>query len=327
MFSLKCPFHSFMLGAISTGVALYLMEMYALHRKKGRLVVTAKSSLASESLVLETSELYEKELRIATTIAIEAGNNITSALKKPKNIDLKGDIDFVTQTDKSNEKLIFTSLRENFPSHVLIGEETCSDRGEIPALTDMPTWIVDPIDGTTNFVHNFPYSCVSIGLLVDSIPVVGVVYIPSSGELYQSVRGHGAYVNGKKIAVSNVSSIKQAMIMTEFGYQREPQKVDTIFRCLRSVVEQGPHAIRQMGSAAIDLCYVANGSLDAVYAGVAGEGWWPWDYAAGWLIVTEAGGVVTTVDGVPFHTHGKSVLAASSAALASEIQSALKKGF
>eukprot|EP00607_Mallomonas_marina_P010535 CAMPEP_0182418278 /NCGR_PEP_ID=MMETSP1167-20130531/2757_1 /TAXON_ID=2988 /ORGANISM="Mallomonas Sp, Strain CCMP3275" /LENGTH=274 /DNA_ID=CAMNT_0024592419 /DNA_START=234 /DNA_END=1055 /DNA_ORIENTATION=- len=265
---------------------------------------------------------FEEELSVASRVAIEAGENILAALNRPKNIDLKGDgnIDFVTQTDRNNEKLIMERIHKHFPSHLFIGEESSADNGEIPPLTDSPTWIVDPVDGTTNFIHSFPFSCVSIGYAVNRQVVVGVVYAPSTHELFECVRGYGVYCNGQRVRVSDAQCIQESLIDSEFGYVREEKRLDTILRCLRAVTGAGAHAVRQLGSGALDLCYVACGRLDAVYAGVAGEGWSPWDYAAGSLMVTEAGGVMATVDGVPFSLHGKSVLATSSVALSKEIQ-------
>eukprot|EP01041_Mallomonas_annulata_P011185 gene11185-23372_t len=232
LISFRCPFHSFVIGAAATGVAVYLYTNFPQKKKHPALL----SAMPSEIVQLS---IYENELRVATEVAVEAGDNILAALNNPKKVDSKGAIDFVTETDKNNEILIFNALRKNFPSHVLIGEESCSDNKAIPPLTKEPTWIVDPVDGTTNFVHNFPFSCVSIGFVVNGIATIGVVYSPSTKELFQGIKGHGAFLNGQQIHVSSIKTIKDAIIMTEFGYQRDPKKVDIMMSCLRGVIDQG----------------------------------------------------------------------------------------
>ena len=117
------------------------------------------------------------------------------AIDRSKNITNKGPSDFVTETDKANEAMIFQKLREVFPAHRLIGEETSADNGAIPKLTKDPTWIVDPVDGTTNFIHGFPFTCVSIGLAINEEVVLGVIYDPFRDELFTAVRGFGSFCN------------------------------------------------------------------------------------------------------------------------------------
>ncbi|CAM9512805.1 unnamed protein product, partial [Laminaria digitata] len=229
----------------------------------------------------------------------------------------------VTETDKANEKLIFDAVRKSFPEDQLIGEESSADAGSIAALTDAPTWIVDPVDGTTNFVHGFPMTCVSIGFGRGKKMEVGVVYDPCSDELYQTVRGFGSFVNGQRASSSGCTDLGSAVVITEYGYQRDPVAVRAMMEATEKVLRKC-RAIRQVGSGCLDLCWVGCGRVDAVYAGVAGEGWQPWDYAAGWLFIEEAGGVVTQVDGTPFHVLSKSVLGAASRELGDELVSTIR---
>ena len=154
--------------------------------------------------------------QIAVQLAAEAGHMIASASKSDKNVQQKEHrSDLVTDTDRAVEEFLFTQLRQHFPDHRFIGEEGTNDR--VP-LTDHPTWIVDPIDGTMNFVHTFPFVCVSIGLTVNQRPVLGVVYSPFLNKLYTAREGVGAQCNGRPIAVSKrCQSLREALLIFEFG--------------------------------------------------------------------------------------------------------------
>eukprot|EP00904_Undaria_pinnatifida_P007482 jgi/Undpi1/3864/HiC_scaffold_16.g07232.m1 len=263
-------------------------------------------------------------LELATTVALQAGAAMKLVINmKNKNVIHKGVIDLVTETDKANEKLIFDAMRKSFPGDELIGEESSADAGAIAALTDAPTWIVDPVDGTTNFVHGFPMTCVSIGFGRGKKMEVGVVYDPCADELYQTVRGFGSFVNGVRTSSSGCTDLGSAIVITEYGYQRDPAAVRTMMEATEKVLRQS-RGIRQVGSGCLDLCWVGCGRVDALYSGVAGEGWYPWDYAAGWLFIEEAGGVVTQVDGSPFHVFSKSVLCAASRELGDELVSTIR---
>ncbi|CAM9722521.1 unnamed protein product [Ectocarpus sp. 6 AP-2014] len=269
------------------------------------------------------SALLER-LKVATEVALQAGAAMKLVINtKKEGIVHKGATDLVTATDKANEKLIFDAVRKSFPGDVLIGEESSADAGSIAALTDEPTWIVDPVDGTTNFVHGFPMTCVSIGFGRGSKMEVGVVYDPCADELYQAVRGFGAFVNGRKASSSDCTELGNAVVITEYGYQRDPVAVRKMMEVTEKVLRKC-RGLRQVGSGCLDLCWVGCGRVDALYSGVAGEGWQPWDYAAGWLFIEEAGGVVKQVDGSPFHVFSKSVLSAASRELADELVSTIR---
>lgn len=132
-------------------------------------------------------------------------------------------IDFVTETDQQVEKHLIDGIKNKFPSHRFIGEEETSE-GKKVELTDAPTWIIDPVDGTLNFVHSFPHSCTSIALLVDKVAEIGIVYNPVLGQKFVARRGKGAFYNGRKVRVSNVKKLEDALICTETGTARDEDK-------------------------------------------------------------------------------------------------------
>lgn len=179
--------------------------------------------------------------------------------------------DFFTKVDVENEDLVMQGIQNNFPAHKIIGEETVGTGG-IPPLTQEPTWIVDPIDGTSNFASGLPLTCVSIGYCVQGVPVMGVVYAPMTDELYVAAKGHGCFRNGVRIAPRRPKKLVDSIVCFEFGYSRKPEQVETMVRAVHRIMNHGCRSTRHLGSGVLDLCYVATGRLDAVYAGVAGEG-------------------------------------------------------
>jgi inositol-phosphate phosphatase/L-galactose 1-phosphate phosphatase len=237
----------------------------------------------------------ESCLSVAVDAAKRAGQIIANNFNRAKVIEHKGMVDLVTETDKACEDLIFKLLKSTFPSHELIGEETSAENGT-PLLTDAPTWIVDPLDGTTNFVHRFPFVCVSIGLVVNKVPVVGVVYNPILEELFTAVQGKGAHLNGKLIHASSQDKIGNAILATEVGTTRDKKTVDRTTNCINNLLFQ-VRSVRLSGSCAMNLCGVACGRLDMFYeTGFGG----PWDVAGGALIVQEAGGLIFDPSGKDF---------------------------
>ncbi|XP_051134004.1 inositol monophosphatase-like isoform X1 [Andrographis paniculata] len=228
----------------------------------------------------------EDFLAKALDAAKSAGEIIRSGFYESKVVHHKGEVDLVTETDKKCEQLIFDFLKQQYPNHKFIGEETSAACGT-EELTDDPTWIVDPVDGTTNFVHGFPFVCVSIGLTIGKIPTVGVVYNPIMNELFTAVRGKGAFLNGEPIKVSSQNELVKSLLVTEVGTKRDTATVDAATNRINSLLFQ-VQAIRSCGSTALDLCGIACGRLDLFYQ----HGFGPWDVAAGFVIVTEAGGLV-----------------------------------
>lgn len=193
----------------------------------------------------------------------------------------------MTETDKACEDLIFKQLKKTFPSHKFIGEETSAAFGTVE-LTDDPTWIVDPLDGTTNFVHGFPFVCVSIGLTVNKVPTVGVVYNPILDELFTAIRGQGAFLNGNSIKASSQTDLVKSLLATEIGTKRDKQTIDETTNRINNLLHK-VRSVRMSGSCAMNLCGIACGRLDLYYEHSYGG---PWDVAAGAVIVEEAGGSV-----------------------------------
>ncbi|XP_071920481.1 inositol monophosphatase 3-like isoform X4 [Coffea arabica] len=217
-----------------------------------------------------------------------------------------GEVDLVTETDKACEDLIFNHLKQHFPSHKFIGEETTAACG-VTELTDEPTWIVDPLDGTTNFVHGFPFVCVSIGLTLGKVPTVGVVYNPIIDELFTGIEGKGAFLNGKPIKVSSQSELVKSPLATGAGTKRDKLTVDTCTNKINSLLFK-VRSLRMSGSCALNLCGIACGRLDLFYElGYGG----PWDVAGGALIVKEAGGVLFDPSGADFDITSQRIAASN----------------
>lgn len=217
-----------------------------------------------------------------------------------------GSVDLVTDTDKACESLIFSKLLAAFPEHVLVGEETvAASGGELPSLTSAPTWYVDPVDGTTNFVHRYPLSCVSIGLCVGGEPTLGVVFNPISRELFSAVRGRGAFLNGFPIHVAqHGDDLKACVFATELGTRRDDAFFDAALLRIRRVAA-ATRSMRCGGSCALNMCAVAAGRLDAYFEyGLGG----PWDYVAATVVLREAGGKVIDPSGAPLGVTDRRVL-------------------
>jgi myo-inositol-1(or 4)-monophosphatase len=214
-------------------------------------------------------------------------------------VDMKGAIDLVTEVDVAVERMFRALVAERFPDHAVLGEEL----GGSATVPPGPCWVFDPIDGTTNYAHGLPIFCASLALEIDGVPEVAAVFDPNRQELFTAERGSGAFLNGAPLRVSSADRLLNAMLVTGFPYDVHA-RVDEIVGLFAEFVGRA-RAVRRLGSAAIDLCYVAAGRLD---------GFWEsdlkaWDIAGGALIVAEAGGRVTGMDGAPFTSRGGHVLA------------------
>jgi len=253
--------------------------------------------------------IYQKELKIAVELALKAGANIEEHCKKvgtkagqqsetTLQISTKqNDADFATAIDILNEKIITEGLLSHFPHHQIIGEES-TGTGSLPELTSDPTWIIDPIDGTTNFASGLPLTCVSIGFCQNQIPVMGIVYAPMTQELFLGVKNKGSFRNGIPICLSPstlAKTLKDSIVLFEFGYARSEESIDKMLNAVKRILQHGCRTTRCLGSGVLDLCYVAMGRLDVIYTGVSEEGWKPWDYCAGMVIVQEAGGCIRSL--------------------------------
>ncbi|XP_078101435.1 inositol monophosphatase 1 [Sander vitreus] len=258
---------------------------------------------------------WQNAMDHAVALARRAGEVVREALQHDRKVMTKScSVDLVTQTDQKVETLIIQSVKEKFPTHRFIGEESVA-AGEVCVLTDSPTWIIDPIDGTTNFVHAFPFVAVSIGFSVNKQMQFGVVYSCLEDKMYTARRGNGAFCNGEPLQVSQQEDVKKSMIATEFGSSRDPEVVDKIFSSLRNVLCIPVHGVRGAGTAAVNMCLVASGCVEAYYE----MGIHVWDVAAGSLIVSEAGGVLMDVDGGELDLMSRRIVAANSRTVAERL--------
>jgi len=251
---------------------------------------------------------------VALNLTKKAGELIRDRTSEKRTLETKScDIDFVTETDKQVEKLLIEGLGKQFPEHKFIGEETVSAGGQCN-LTSAPTWIIDPVDGTLNFVHGFPHSCISIGLFIECRPEIGIIYNPMLEQLFTARRGQGAYLNGKRIHTSGQTDLSQSIIMMENGTNRDPERYRSLCQNHEMLVPV-IHGIRSLGSAALNMAMVAMGGAEAYFE----FGIHIWDIAAGELLITEAGGVICDPAGGPVDRMSRRVLCTSSQALADQL--------
>ncbi len=242
----------------------------------------------------------DKYLKAAIEAAHQAGRMLKENIGKFTEIHFKGAVDLVTNFDNESQKMLFARLSSAFPEHGFLAEEGLREAKHSEFL-----WIIDPLDGTTNYAHSFPVFCVSIALARKKEAVCGVVYDPMREETFTAARGEGAFLNGKKIMVSPVGDLNESLIATGFPYDIRTSEVNNIVHFNNFLTRA--QAIRRCGSAAIDLCHVACGRFD---------GFWelklsPWDVAAGALIVAEAGGRVTDFQGRGLDIFGSEILASN----------------
>lgn len=243
--------------------------------------------------------------KVAIETAVAAGKFVKSRIGKVAKISYKGRINLVTDIDKKSEALITKRLKSNFPEIPILAEEAVG-RGRTELSSCGYKWVVDPLDGTTNFAHGFPFFCVSIALEKEGIPILGVVYDPVREELFYAQKDKGAFLNGRRIRVSKTSSLSKSLLATGFAYGFKKAGDSNIENFVNFMMVS--QAVRRAGSAALDLCYVACGRFD---------GFWeldlyPWDTAAATLIVTEAGGRVSKFSGKRYSHYHKEILASNS---------------
>eukprot|EP00088_Acartia_fossae_P054736 TRINITY_DN6313_c0_g1_i4.p1 TRINITY_DN6313_c0_g1~~TRINITY_DN6313_c0_g1_i4.p1 ORF type:complete len:295 (-),score=84.49 TRINITY_DN6313_c0_g1_i4:90-974(-) len=268
-----------------------------------------------------SSEELEQMLETVLHLTKETGQIIANAIGSDANaeIDLKehnkedGNASAIlTETDMKVEKHLINGLRSKYPDHQFIGEE--SSEANSSELTDAPTWIIDPIDGTMNFVHSNPLVCTSIGLTVNQKLVLGVVHCPLIDKVYTAIKGQGAFCNGKKIKTSGVTDLSKAMLIMELPVGANKEKKAVGMKNLEYMLDNA-HAVRSPGPAAMDIAWVGAGSADGYFS----QGIHSWDMAAGALIVKEAGGAVTSTSGGDFDLMARGLIVASSDELATKI--------
>lgn len=243
---------------------------------------------------------YRTQLEVAVAAAQLAGSYQQYRFASPLEIHLKGDKDLVTEVDRESERLVVAHLVAAFPDDSIVAEEGVYRQGDSTAR-----WIIDPLDGTTNYAHGFPWFCVSIGLEAAGEIVAGVIYNPLHNELFTATKGGGAFLNGRRLQVSTRSLLQNSLLGTGFPYDCASDPDNNFMHFIR--FQKAARGIRRAGAAALDLAYVAAGRLD---------GFWelklkPWDVAAGILLVREAGGTVTTFDGLPYDISNHRIVASN----------------
>lgn len=230
-------------------------------------------------------------LNFAIETAREAGQILLEKFGRKISVSKKGDIDLVTEADLASEKLIIERIRSHYPKHSILAEES----GEAISLDGVNTWkwIIDPLDGTTNFAHGYPCFCVTLALEHDGEIVVGVTFDPTRNELFAAEKGKGATLNNKPMRVSETEKLSESLIITGFPYDFK-QREDFAKHLTQFLLKS--RGVRRDGSAAIDMAYVACGRFDGFWE----EGLNPWDVAAGVLLIEEAGGRVSYYDDSKF---------------------------
>lgn len=244
------------------------------------------------------TESADHLLTFAADLARRAGALIVNQRPDQLAVDKKGRIDLVTEMDLRSEELIVETIRNRFPKHEILAEEG----GRREGVGGNVLWLVDPIDGTTNYTHGYPCYCVSIAAEIDGVVAAGAVYDPNRDEIFTALRDEGAWLNGQAISVSEAEELEEALLATGFAYGEEEIRRNLELFCR---IMKRSRAVRRDGSAALDLCYVGCGRFD---------GFWelslnPWDVAAAGLVVREAGGVVTRMDGRPTTIYTPEILA------------------
>jgi myo-inositol-1(or 4)-monophosphatase len=231
-------------------------------------------------------------------LIIQVGDYLYTSLGKKKMIAYKGEVDLVTQYDKESQDRIVSALSKKFPDFGILSEENVAKETGSSAK-----WIIDPLDGTTNFAHGLSIWAISIALEIDGVVVLGAVYDPNRREFFSAIKGQGSFLNDKRLKVSKVRELSRSLLVTGFPYDIRRSKDNNLRHFADFALRS--QAVRRLGSAALDLCYTAGGRFD---------GYWemklsPWDQAAGSLILQEAGGRITDFGGADFDIYGDEVLA------------------
>ncbi len=256
---------------------------------------------------------FAEHLTVAMEAARQAGGLLVESRESDFQISKKGRINLVTEMDLRSEEILVEKIGHHFPGHQILAEEEGLRKGEPEYL-----WVIDPLDGTTNYAHGYRFFCVSIALQAHGQTVLGVVYDPVTDEMFTAIRGQGAKSNGRPIRVTQEDQLSESLISTGFSYQEEG--ILENLRLFNHLIMKA-RAVRRDGSAALDLCYVACGRFD---------GFWelhlsPWDVAAGMLLVEEAGGKTSRFDGSACTIHDRELLATNGrvhAAMTRELQRA-----
>lgn len=265
---------------------------------------------ASQDLLVQKQQYLD----VATEAALAGGAVLQAFWGKLESVQEKGRPgDLLTEADQASEAAVLAVIQRHFPDHAILAEES----GQLGDQTAPLLWAIDPLDGTTNYAHQYPFYAVSIGLLMEGVPSVGVVYAPFHQELFRAAKGLGATRNRQPMRVSQTATLSSSLLVTGFAYDRR-ETIDNNYAefCHLTHITQG---VRRGGAAAIDLAYVACGRLDGFWE----RGLSPWDMTAGVVLIEEAGGRVTAYDQGPFNLYSGRILATNGrihAALSQELQ-------
>lgn len=241
-------------------------------------------------------------LDLAKQLARDAGDILKHYAGREKQVEFKGRANLVTVADKESEAFIIRGIHEHYPGHAILAEES----GLTESIGDAKVrWVIDPLDGTTNFAHQYPFYCVSIAVEEDGVVTCGAVYDPCRDEMFSAARGAGAFMNGEQLHVSDVDKLSHALLLTGFPYDFR-ERIEIPLRLFRGFLMES-QAVRRGGSAALDLCHMAAGRCD---------GFWelklqPWDTAAGSVIAEESGARITDFTNGPFAIYKKEILASN----------------
>lgn len=243
-------------------------------------------------------------LEVAIKAARAGGRVIRRYFEKEFRVDYKGELDLVTQADRESEAAVIRVIKRFYPEHAFLAEES-GESQTVSTSNKEKLWIIDPLDGTTNFTHSFPMFCVSIGLEVRGEMILGVVFDPIRLEMFWAEKGGKSYLNGKPIKVSSTSSLNRSLLVTGFAYNLREVRENNLDHFTSFLLKA--QGVRRTGTAALDLCYVASGRFD---------GFWelnlnPWDTAAGMVIALAAGARLTDFSGSPFEIYRKQIVASN----------------
>jgi myo-inositol-1(or 4)-monophosphatase len=243
--------------------------------------------MSKRSMEPSSTENLQIRLEFAIEQARRAGALLRQGFGRVDQIDRKGAIDLITQYDLESEKLLVEAIHETFPDDAILAEE----EGELGEGT--ARWLIDPLDGTTNFTHGLPIFTISIAWAHDLNPLLGVVYDPMQDELFHALRSGGAWLNGRRLSVSRESNLEDSLLVTGFPYDIRTNPENNLDHYAAFALRT--RGVRRLGAASLDLAYVAAGRFDGYWE----MRLWPWDWAAGMLLVQEAGGKITRTDGAP----------------------------
>ncbi|MCK5255657.1 MAG: inositol monophosphatase [Deltaproteobacteria bacterium] len=238
--------------------------------------------------------------RVALKAVKEGSAILMKYFGKIKSIDYKGEINLVTEADQRSEEVILSIIKDSYPNHRILAEET-GESGNSSSFK----WIIDPLDGTTNYAHGYPCFCVSLAIEYEEEVIYGAVYDPVKDELFTAEKGKGAFINGKAIKTSSTKQLDQSLLCTGFPYDVRDDMDSNILNFRTFLMKA--QAVRRDGSAALDLCHTAAGRFDGFWE----QKLFPWDVAAGGLLVTEAGGKLTNFTGGNFSIYDKEIVASN----------------